>query len=203
ALASRRRARGSGWWTRATACSRRLRCSSGRAASRLRSATMSSSNAKVGSRRVSAISVKDGSVARAGPALSLAFDVASEVVEDRLPALLLHFRRVHGLGVELDADAHACGLLAETHGRLAAVAEAIGDQFLRDDPGVGAAASEAHAAVLRFQAGAEGAALAQVHLAARRMPVVRGSVPANDVLGRVVRGPGLDRKSVVEGERGA
>src|SRR5690606_23534430 len=115
--------------------------------SRLRSATMSSSNARVGSRRVSAISVKDGSVARAGPALSLAFDVASEVVEDRLPALLLPFRRVHGLGVELDADAHAFGLLAETHGRLAAAAEAIGDQFLRDDPGVGAAEVEAPAAV--------------------------------------------------------
>src|SRR5690606_7582906 len=145
ALASRRRARGSGWWTRATACSRRLRCSSGRAASRLRSATMSSSNARVGSRRVSAISVKDGSVARAGPALSLAFDVASEVVEDRLPALLLHFRRIHGLGVELHANAHALGLLAETHGRLAAVAAAVGARLPRNHLGVGAAEVEAHA----------------------------------------------------------
>src|SRR5688500_4861720 len=68
----------------------------------------------------------------------LAFDITPEAVEDRLPALLLHFGRVLGLGIERDAEADAVGLLFEARHDFAAVAHAVFDQFLRHDARIGA-----------------------------------------------------------------
>jgi hypothetical protein len=107
--------------------------------------------------------------------------------------LLLHFGRVLGFGIERDAEADAVGLLVEARHDFAAVAHAVFDQFLWHDARVGALEVEAHAAVLRFHARAEGAALAQVDAAARRVPVVAGRVPPGDVVRIAVGGPdGLD-----------
>ena len=99
----------------------------------------------------SRMEAKDGSAGFDFGHRSLAFDVACEVVEDRLPSVTLLLSRVRGVAVEGYPDADT-GRVRRKHDLRRAVAERILDQLVLDDLCIGACEIETHASILRLHA---------------------------------------------------
>src|SRR5262245_18786954 len=105
---------------------------------------------------------------------------------------------MRGLAIKRDADGDAVGARHEIDLGVA-VAEGICDPLVLDDLRIDAGKVEAHAAVLRFHAGREGAAFTQVDRRPGRMPVVRRGVPLRDIGGARVGPPDVLYRSLDDG----
>src|SRR5215468_6289385 len=126
-------------------------------------------------------------------ALPLRLNMASEVVENGLPASALLLDGMSCLTIEGYAHRDTIRPRSKLDLR-GAVAERILDQLVVDDLRIGSSEVEAHAAVLCLHPRGKDSAFPQIHRSSGGVPIVGGCVPLLDVFGCGVGAPDpLDR----------
>ena len=109
-------------------------------------------------------------------------DVLLEVIENRLPSLLLHIRRIYVLWVERFRNPGSPILLSKSNLDLPPVIHNVFDILMLSDYRILTAKIKTLAPVLAFHASSKLSSHPQIISRARRMPIIRRIAPFGNVL---------------------
>src|SRR5690606_16721831 len=112
-----------------------------------------------------------------GKQVSSCFYIAFEMVQNGLPALLLHFQGMGAFRFKSLGYRRSTGHFRKFDPHLAPIAHGIGNYLLRFDFIISAAEIKAEASVLGFHPGHKAASFTKVILRFSGVPIIRSMVP--------------------------